>query len=51
MAIPFLTDDISNTIEMLASESSSIMGTTAFWTLHPDYFQSSSFLEVLKNEN
>ncbi len=50
MAIPFLTDDIADKIEDLAAESEAIYGTTAFWTIHPDYFYSPSFLNVLSQE-
>ncbi len=47
MTIPFLTDDIVKIIDELASESTAVYGTTAFWTIHPDYFYSKNFLKVL----
>jgi hypothetical protein len=50
MAIPFLTEDISNKIEELADGSIAIFGTTAFWTIHPDFFRSPKFLEILSQE-
>jgi hypothetical protein len=50
MVIPFLTDSIANKIEELAAESIAIYGTTAFWTIHPDYFNSPKFLNILSQQ-